>query len=317
MTKLILVTGAAGFIGSHMARALLEAGHQVVALDNESTGQAANVPQGADYIRADVADAQALEGAFRRRPEAVFHIAGQASTFKSYDNPLDDLRTNVQGTVNVLEVCVKYRVPRLLYASSMVVYGHPESLPIPETARCQPVSYYGITKYAAERYVHNTSARPDLPFKLNVTSFRMFNVYGEGQSLSNPYQGVIGIFIGNALRREPITIHSDGEQCRDFVHIDDVVKAWLLALDNPKAYGQVFNLGCGERHTINDLVDGVLTAFGRTRNNYRVVYAPERPGDQRYMQAEISKAKATLAWQPSVPFAEGLERTVRWAQQQR
>src|SRR5262249_40867078 len=153
---------------------------------------------------------------------------------------------------------LKYKVGRLIYASSMTNYGHTEVLPIPETHPCEPASYYGITKYAAERYVQATGARADLDFTFHVTSLRMYNVYGSRQALDNPYQGVLGIFLGNLVRREPITIFGDGEQTRDFVHISDVVRAWVGALDNEGSFGRVFNIGSGRRLTINQLADLVL-----------------------------------------------------------
>ncbi len=308
-----LVTGGAGFIGSHIADRLIEEGYRVVIIDNESTGLRENVNPEAVYLLGDVTRLDDLAEAFSYGIDVVFHIAGQASTIRSFDDPIDDLTVNVVGTINVLKMCLKHRVPRLMYASSMTVYGHPTEVPTPETEPCKPISYYGITKYAAERYVHATADRVDLDFDFHVTSFRMFNVYGERQSLENPYQGVVSIFIANVLNGEPITIHSDGEQSRDFVHIQDVVDAWMAALDNEAAYGQVFNLGTGERRSINELVDVTLTAFDRSRTTYPVRYAPVRPGDQRHMAADITKASRILGWQPKVEFAEGMERTIRWA----
>lgn len=312
MTR-VLVTGGAGFIGSHMAARLLELGNEVVIIDNLSTGLQENVPPGAEFILGDVAAPDDLQEAFAKPLDAVFHIAGQASAIKSFHDPDDDFRINLQGMINVVQHCLKYRAPRLLYASSMTVYGHPNTIPTLETEPCKPISYYGISKYAAERFVHATALRPDLGFRFHVTSFRMFNVYGEGQSLTNPYQGVLAIFIGQVLRAEPIVIHSNGKQSRDFVYIGDVVDAWLAALDNEKAYGQTFNLGAGSRISINQLVDVVLAALGHSRATYPVQYGPERPGDQRHMQADISKAQRILGWSPRVPFDEGMTETIRWA----
>jgi len=311
-----LVTGGAGFIGSHIADRLVREGYRVVIIDNESTGFRENVNPQAIYLKGDITSLRDLRKVFSLGIDAVFHIAGQASTIRSFDNPLNDLVTNVVGTVNVLKMCLKHKVHRLMYASSMTVYGHPDKIPVPETEPCKPISYYGITKYAAERYVHATAERVDLDFDFRVTSFRMFNVYGERQSLENPYQGVVSIFMSNILRREPIIIYGDGEQSRDFVHIQDVVNAWISALDNEMAYGQVFNLGTGTRRSINELVDTVLTAFNLSRTNYTVKYAPLRPGDQRHMVADIEKAKRLLKWHPQVEFHQGMERTIRWAVEQ-
>jgi UDP-glucose 4-epimerase len=243
----------------------------------------------------------------------VCHIAGQVSLIRSFTDPVVDLRTNVEGTVNVLQLCVKYRVSRLLYASSMTVYGHTDVLPTPEETPCQPISYYGITKYAAERYVRTTAERVDLDFDFHVTCLRMYNVYGPRQALDNPYQGVLGIFLGNLLRGEPLIIFGDGEQSRDFVYIDDIVDAWVGALGNPASYGGTFNLGSGRRLSINQLADHVLPAFGRTRTDRAVVYAPGRPGEQRHVEADITQARAILGWEPRVSFNAGLAATVRWA----
>jgi len=308
-----LVTGGAGFIGSHMADRLVENGNRVVVIDNESTGFRENVNPEAVYILGDVTNLDDLQQAFSHDIDVVFHIAGQASTIRSFDDPDDDLKVNVNGTINVLKMCLEHRVPRLLYASSMTAYGHPVTIPTPETEFCNPISYYGISKYTAERYVHATADRVDLDFGLHVTSFRMFNVYGERQSLDNPYQGVVSIFIANVLDKEPIIIHSDGEQSRDFIHIQDVVDAWTSALDNKAAYGQVFNLGTGQRRSINKLVDVTLSAFDHSRATYPVEYAPLRPGDQRHMAADITKASQILGWQPQIEFDKGMARTVRWA----
>lgn len=315
--KTCLVTGGAGFIGSHIADRLIKEGYRVVIIDNESTGFRENVNSKAIYMRGDITRPKDLIKAFSHRIDMVFHIAGQASTIQSFGDPINDLMVNVVGTINVLKMCLKYRVPRLMYASSMTVYGHPTRIPIPETEPCKPISYYGITKYAAERYVHATAERVDLDFEFRVTSFRMFNVYGERQSLENPYQGVVSIFIANILNREPITIHSDGEQSRDFVHIQDVVDAWVAALDNEQAYNQVFNLGTGVRRSINALVDVTLAAFNYSRETYPVQYAPVRPGDQRHVAADITKASKVLGWYPKVQFEEGMERTIRWAVDQK
>lgn len=308
-----LVTGGAGFIGSHMTDRLIEDGYRVVVIDDESTGFRENVHPKAIYVLGDVSRLEDLRKAFSHSIDMVFHIAGQASTIRSFDDPYNDLRVNVDGALNVLKLCLEHRVPRLLYASSMTAYGHPHEIPTPETEPCLPISYYGITKLAAERYIHATAERPDLDFEFNVTSFRMFNVYGERQSLDNPYQGVATIFVANVLRGEPITIHSDGEQTRDFVYIADVVEAWMAALHNPVAYNQVINLGMGEQHSINELVDVTLAAFNLSREDYPVRYEPVRPGDQRHMQADITRAAELLNWHPQTDFSSGMEKTLRWA----
>jgi UDP-glucose 4-epimerase len=311
-----LVTGGAGFIGSHLADRLLAEGHQVVVVDNESTGRRCNVPTKAHYHKCDVTSLKDLDPVFAEGFDVVLHVAGQVSLIRSFADPSRDLQTNVLGTINVLRLCLEHRVKRLLYASSMTVYGDSATLPTSEDMHCRPVSYYGITKYAAERYVHATARRVDLDFAPQVTSFRMYNVYGPRQALDNPYQGVLGIFLGNLLRGEPLTIFGDGEQSRDFVYIDDVVDAWVAAIDKRATYGHVLNLGSGCRMSINELADRALAAFESNRLERPPLYRSGRPGEQLHVEADIAKARSALGWVPRTPFAEGLENTVRWASQE-
>jgi UDP-glucose 4-epimerase len=308
----VLVTGGAGFIGSHLCRRLLAEGHSVAVIDNESNGQRGNVPAGVRFLRADVTRPAEIETAFAEGPDAVCHIAGQVSIIRSFSDPVADLRTNVEGTLNVVQLCLKHKIRQLLYASSMTLYGDCRTVPTPETEPCRPDSYYGITKFAAERYVHAAAERPDLGFDFRVTSLRMFSVYGPGQSYSNPYQGVLGIFSGNVLRGEPITIFGDGEQTRDFVFIDDIVDGWLRALSNPAASGGIFNLGSGRSLSINQVAKAVVAAFGQA-DAYKIKRAPSRPGEQRTVRADISKATSVLGWEPVTSFEVGLASTINWA----
>ncbi len=309
----ILVTGGAGFIGGHIVERLIERGDQVIVLDNESTGKRDSVHPAAFFVSGDVRNPSVVATVFDMGVDAVLHIAGQASIRLSFADPAADLNTNTLGTINVLQQCIAHHVPRLIFASSMTIYGNPALVPTPETAPPDPVSYYAITKYAAERYVHTTAQRRDLGFDFHVTSLRMFNVYGERQSLTNAYQGVFAIFIGNVLRGEPIKIHADGEQSRDFVHIDDVARAWVEAIDNPASYGQVINLGTGKPTSVNYLADRVLQAFGQTRETYPVEHHPAQPGDLRASAAEITKAQNLLGWSPTVDRDAGMARTIDWA----
>ena len=153
----------------------------------------------------------------------------------------------------------------------------------------------------------------DLDFEFRVTSFRMYNVYGPRQALDNPYQGVLGIFLGNLLRGEPLTVFGDGEQTRDFVYVGDVADAWLRALENPASYGRVFNLGSGLETSINRLAELALAALGRARRDHEIRHAPARPGELRRVAADVSRVRAVLGWEPRTPFSEGLAETARWA----
>ena len=308
----VLVTGGAGFIGSHLCDRLLARGDDVTALDDLSTGSREHLPVAAELVVADVADADAVracigEGGF----DSVLHVAGQASIATSFASPERDLRTNVEGTLNVLSACVEAGVPRLVHASSMTVYGEPDEVPTPEEASMRPVSYYGVTKAAAERYALVTGERPDVD--LSVTALRMFNVYGDRQSLTNPYQGVLAIFLGNVLRGEPITIHSDGLQTRDFVHVDDVVEAWLRVLDEPAARGRVLNVGSGRETTIADLAREVVAACGEDPATWPIETGPAQRGDQRRSAARIEAIRDLVGWEPTLDLAHGLPLTVAWA----
>lgn len=310
----VLVTGGAGFIGSHVAAALRARGDEVVVLDDLSNGLRENLPDGAMLVEGDVRDPEAVEAAvlaFDEPVDAVCHLAGQASTFRSFDSPSWDLEVNGLGTARVIEAVRRHGVGTLVFASSMTAYGTPPGQPVTEDMRCDPMSFYGVTKWAAERAVV-VAARED-PRPLKAVAFRMFNVYGERQSLTNPYQGVLGIFLGRALRGEEIVIFGDGEQSRDFVYAGDVARAWLLAIDAPLREPAVLNLGTGTRTSMNQLWRQAVAAVGADPEAWPVRHEDRRAGDQRHMRADISAARRVLGWEPRVDFAEGLRRTADWA----
>ncbi len=311
----VLVTGGAGFIGTHLTNRLLLEDHAVTVVDNEFNGDRDNVPGAANFVYADVSRLAEIEPVFENGVDAVCHLAGQVSIIRSFGDPITDLRTNVEGTVNILKLCLKHRVPRLLYASSMTAYGNCKTVPTPESEPCCPDSYYGITKFAAERYVHATAERPDLDFKFSATSLRMFSVYGPGQALDNPYQGVLGIFIGKVLAGEPITIFGDGEQTRDFVYVDDIVEGWVRALSSTSVSNQIINLGSGRSLSINQLAKRTVAALGYDSDRYPIVHAAARPGEQRFVQADITRARMLLDWEPRTKFEVGLAETLRHARE--
>lgn len=313
MTRRVLITGGAGFIGHHLARRMLIEGWAVTVIDNESTGRREDVPAECRYVKGDVRSVEDLREAFADAPDAVFHIAGQASNIKSFDRPQLDMDVNVIGTINVVEMCLLRRVPKLVYAGSMTAYGPMATLPVAEDAPLEPISYYGIGKMAAERFVLATAMRRDLAAPFDATVFRMFNVYGPGQSLTNPYQGVLAIFIGHVLRGEPCVIHADGSQSRDFVYIDDVTRAWAAAALPGVASGEAINLGSGQGIAVRELVTHVCRAIGLDAETYPRVFEPRRPGDQEHARADIRRAAELLGWKPRIGFEEGLRRTIEWA----
>jgi UDP-glucose 4-epimerase len=315
--KSLLVTGGAGFIGSHLADAAIAAGYRTVVFDNLSTGTKSFVPRAAVFVRGDIRKPADVASVFRKfRFDAVFHVAGQASQTAAFADPTYDNRENVEGTIHVVDACVTYRVQRFIYASSMTVYGHPKTMPVSEEHMTSPISYYGISKLAAERYVLSTGLRRDIAAPFYPTSLRMFNIYGPRQSLSNPYQGVMAIFLGRILRNEPVIVYGDGKQSRDFLHIDDAVRAWMAALSRKESYHRAINLGAGKRISVNSVIRQLIAHCGKDPHTYPVSYKPARPGEQRHMEADMSLAKKALAFIPTIPLSAGLDTTIAWAKMQ-
>ena len=309
----ILVTGAAGFIGSSMCDRLLKDGHNVIGVDNLSVGNQHNLPthKRFKFYKLDISNGPAVNLIFQENKiDVVMHFAGNASIVNAMTNPTLDVQNNIITTMNIVNACVEYEVTRLLHASTMVVYGA-DNVNKKETDACVPTSTYGLTKYAGERYVMNAGARNDLQIPLNVTAFRMFNVYGPKQDLNNPYQGVVAIFIGNTLRKVDTIIHGDGKQTRDFVYIDDVLDAWISSIENKKTFGQVFNLGSGKDLSINYILEQVTKemnmnfVFPSAVNRF-----PARQGDIQKCVSNSSKLIKTIGWKPKVSFEAGLNKFV-------
>ncbi|MGE5832790.1 MAG: NAD-dependent epimerase/dehydratase family protein, partial [Methanomicrobiales archaeon] len=253
----LLVTGGAGFIGSHLARRCLSLGHEVTVIDNLATGQRGNVPPGAAFIEGDISDEATLDRIPPGRIDAVLHLAAQSSGEISDERPDLDLRVNTLGTLLLLSFCRRRGIPRFLYASSMAVYGDPPRNPVSEEVPCHPLSFYGISKRASELYIDHFGRAG-----LATTCFRMFSVYGPGQDLSNLKQGMVSIFLAYLLEGKPIHVKGSGDRFRDFVYIDDVVEAWIRALDQPATYGKVYNLATGVRTLVRELVREEIRAFG-------------------------------------------------------
>lgn len=314
--KNVLVTGGAGFIGSHIVDKLLERNYKVIVVDNLITGNRKNLHNSVKLYTTDITDKDKYEKIFKENKiDVVFHLAGQPSIVNSFTDPYTDINTNFLGSVNTVMFAQKYNVRRLVFASSMTLYGNAKHIPITEETPANPINYYGVAKFSAERFIHITAQRLDTEVPVNTTSLRMFNVYGPRQSLNNPYQGVLAIFMGNVLRNEPITIFGDGKQTRDFVFVEDVAAIWVNNIENEKSYDEVFNIGFGRKTTINDLANAVITACGYNPKTYAVIHKPKRSGDQRDVLADISKAKNLLNFNPQTSLEEGLKKTLTWAKQ--
>jgi UDP-N-acetylglucosamine/UDP-N-acetyl-alpha-D-glucosaminouronate 4-epimerase len=301
-----LVTGGAGFIGSHLVDALLARGDDVIVLDNLATGRLDNVAGAAAFVEGDVADpgavATAVEGC-----EVVFHQAALGSVARSVDHPLASDESNVRGTLAVLDGARRAGARRVVLASSSSVYGGARRVPTPESAPLAPRSPYAVTKLAGEHYarVHGEL------HGLETVALRYFNVFGPRQRLDGPYAAVIPLFVDALLRGEPPVLHGDGGQSRDFTYVADAVQANLRAAAAPAdaCAGRAFNVGRGESVTLLDLLGLVA---GEVGVRAVAVHAAARPGDVRRSHADIGAARRDLGYAPTVPLAEGLARTVAW-----
>jgi UDP-glucose 4-epimerase len=287
-----LVTGGAGFIGGRLVRALLDRGLAVTVLDDLSVGRRATVPDAARFVHGDVRDAaavaRALDGA-----DCVFHEAAVVSVRASVDAFHRDAEVNLMGTLTLLRGMATQGVRKAVFASSMAVYADSaQPVPLGEAHRTEPLSPYGIAKLAAERYWLLLADAFGIP----AIALRYFNTYGPGQTLT-PYVGVITIFINRLLAGDPPVIFGDGEQRRDFVHVDDVVAANLLALESPLA-GRVFNVGTGRATSVREIARGLVA---RLAPGVEPIYAPAQPGEMRNAVADIAAIRTELGFAPRVP----------------
>lgn len=306
---LYLITGIGGFIGSSIARALLERGQQVRGVDNFSTGKRENIIEIAsriDFREADILDLEAMRSACNGA-DYVLHQAAIPSVPKSVLDPLGSNRANIDGTVNVLVAARDAKVKRVVYAASSSAYGDTPTLPKYEAMRPDPISPYAVGKLASEQYMISFFRC----YGLETVSLRYFNIFGPRQDPSSPYSGVLAKFITTMLRGQQPAIYGDGEQSRDFTYIDNAVEANLLACHAPAAHaaGQVFNVAIGRRVTLNETFK-LLQAL--TSYSGPPAYGPERDGDIKHSLADISKAASGLGYKPIVDFEEGLRRTVEW-----
>ncbi|HET6879225.1 MAG TPA: SDR family oxidoreductase [Pirellulales bacterium] len=303
--RTFLVTGGAGFIGSHIATALVDRGDRVRVLDNLSTGHRANVAHlgsKIELIQADLTDhaavARAVEGV-----ECVFHQAALASVPRSIEAPLDTNAACVTGTVTLLDAARRAGVRRLIYAGSSSAYGDEPSSPKRETDLPNPISPYGAAKLAAEYYCRAFTAT----YGLETVVLRYFNVFGPRQDPASPYSAVIPLFITALLAGKRPTVYGDGHQSRDFTYVDNIVHGNLLAADAPAAGGQVVNIANGRATSLLELLRQLNSLL---KTEVEPIHAPPRPGDIRESMAGISLARKLLGYQPQVSFEEGLERSI-------
>jgi UDP-glucose 4-epimerase len=300
----ILVTGGAGFIGSQVADRLLALGHEVAVFDNLSTGRERNLNPKARFFRADLRDEPAVKQALDEfRPEMIDHHAAQIDVRRSVEDPVFDAQTNVIGGLNLLRAAAAAGVRKVIYASTGgALYGEAQRLPADESHPVHPLSPYGISKLTFEHYLYFWNSLGALEY----TILRYPNVYGPRQDPLGE-AGVNAIFIGLMTAGRTPTIYGDGEQVRDYLYVEDVVEANVLALE--KGSGETLNLGWGRGVSVNDVFRTLRTLL---EFEGEPSYAPRRPGEVQRITLDAGRARAVLGWEPSVPFEEGLRRTLEW-----
>ena len=308
-----LITGIAGFIGSALARAVLEQGDQVLGIDNLSTGKTENIAEilnRIDFREADLLDMKAVESACTGA-DYVLHQAAIPSVPKSVLDPLGSNRANVDATVNLLVAARDAKVKRVVYAASSSVYGDTPTLPKHEDMPPNPISPYAVAKLASEYYMVSFYRC----YGLETVCLRYFNIFGPRQDPSSPYSGVLAKFITQMLKGQQPTIFGDGTQSRDFTYVDNAVEANLLACKAPanQVAGGVFNIASGHRADLNQTFRLLKTLIGYTGD---VKYAPERAGDVKHSLADITRAEKHLGYKAKVEFEAGLSRTIEWYRSQ-
>jgi UDP-glucose 4-epimerase len=304
--KRVLVTGGAGFVGSNLVAQLVrEHECEVTVLDDLFTGsldylRGLNV----EFIEGSVLDRDAVTQSAQGR-DTVFHLAAR-NIIVSIENPREDMAVNIEGTFNVLEAAHRANVAKVVYTSTSSIYGNPRQIPIAEDELPSFLNFYSVSKFAGESYCRTFYEIHDLP----VAVVRYSNVYGDNQSPTNPYCGVIGRFIASATSDEPLVIHGDGEQTRDFTYVVDACEATILAARSPKAVGEVFNVGTGVETSVNTLAGTIFELLGREPN---VRYVDRRDIDNiRRRVMNVEKLRHHLKFSPSFTLRRGLEETIRW-----
>lgn len=303
----ILVTGGAGFIGSHSVAALLDAGHEVRVFDNFSTGKRENLAPFKDAVEireGDVRDEAAVANAVRD-VEAVLHLAAVVSVPISVEQTSFAHAVNATGTLNVMEVARMAGVRRIAYASSAAVYGMLETLPASETAPLVPSSPYGSQK----RYNEETGRLEYELHGLETIGLRYFNIFGPRQDPKSPYSGVLSIFIDRLSAAQSVTIYGDGLQTRDFVYVGDVARANMIALTTDKGFGQAFNVGTEKETSVLEAYQAIASILG---TQAEPTFAAPRSGDIRHSVADASRIKEALGWKSQVSFQEGIAKTLEW-----
>lgn len=309
--KTSIITGGAGFIGSNLARRLLDEGGRVIIIDDLSTGILRNIPDGALFYQADISNANLLLSLdLPDNVDTVFHLAAQSSGEASFEDPRRDIDVNYKGTFNVLELCNSVHCSRFVYTSSMSVYGEPEETAslIDESYPCRPKSYYGCNKYASEKLIHLYSNITPL----KPTIFRLFNVFGPGQNMLNLKQGMASIYLSYIMRNEPILVKGSLDRFRDFIYVDDVGEALTRCQACQKSYYKTFNVGTGVKTSVGQLLRVILEAYGKKAFDEWVIREGRTAGDVTGLIADNHQLMSALNWEARVDLKTGIGNMVKW-----
>jgi len=303
MPRTILVTGGAGFIGSHLTDRLLKEGHKVVVIDNLATGKKENLNSKAKFYKIDICSPKINQIFKKEKPQIVFHYAAQIDVRKSAEDPIGDAKINILGSLNILENCQKYKVKKLIFASTGgAIYGEANIIPTPEDYPEYPLSPYGIEKLTIDKYLNYYYQVFSLPY----VSLRLANIYGPRQN-SKGEAGVVAIFLDKMLNGEQPVINGNGKQTRDFVYVDDVVEANILAMKKNKV--GIFNISTAKETNINTIFRKIKELI---TSKCKEIHGPAKEGEQKRSCLDFSKAKQELGWKPKYSLEEGLKKTVEW-----
>ena len=298
----ILVTGGAGFVGSNLASKLIEEHHQVFIIDDFSNGLESNLSPHARFLRANLSESNWRKELQNEDFDVVIHCAAQSSNATSFKNPMRDLLDNLLATQQVIKYCEEQSIRRVIFTSSMSVYGNTLVLPTPVDTTPNPETIYALHKATAEGYfkLHNN---------LDWTIFRLYTTYGAGQNLENREQGLVKIYLAYILKGEPVVVHGSGDRIRDIIHVSDVVNAIYLSIFNFKTFRQIYNLGSGQTIQVKQIIEHLYDSMG-IFNPPRVIYEGPDVGDPTVTYADISKTKKDLGWNPRINATNGITMTV-------
>ncbi len=296
--KIFLVTGAGGFIGGALAKRLINDGNKVITIDNFSTGMRSNVDKNVTVIKGNCQNKETINKLKNFDIDAIFHLAGQSSGEISFEDPIYDLETNTASTLRLLNFAVENKCPKFIYASSMSVYGNLLNLPARECSQFAPESFYAVGKIASENYmkIYNNEF-------LTCTSLRLFNVYGLGQNMENLKQGMISIYLSQALSNNHIDIKGSGKRFRDFIHISDVVNAFVLAEKREGSF-TAYNICTGIKKNVDEVINLLKINL---KNKFTTRYIEGTKGDQKGIYGSFEKIKNDLNWKPNINFDEGIK----------